>query len=212
MHCFDYKDDRWLGDSRFPAFEAIDPWLVMVREIAENAPVIARFSAQELRARWLDNAAAIAVADHHILSYTSLIPIEAGSVPFNVLEASSGWTHPMIRRQGIQVTLRRHLYHDFSSALLLSYCVGVGASLVLKKLGWRLVGWDDYPNVSELVGHISGKHLVHRLGDRVDLGSRIPYNGSLDSGDAAGMHSWDSYLHLWVSDLARAKTAQMRNG
>lgn len=193
------------GESR-PVFRDIGRWHALASDLSADSPAVARFSAEELQARWLDGMACIATDTTNIVAYTSLIPVESEHTVYlgrRVFEASSGWTLPGFRRKQLQCIMRQRFYLSFGNDLLISFCMGMGASMVLQKIGWSLVDWDPNEGIAPLIGEVRDGALYHRLGDSVNLSGRMPYQRKEHSGSMA--HPWDSYLHLWVSDRSLAK-------
>lgn len=207
---FDLRHNRFEAAQQHPAFNHPQPWRDLHHRLGSDSPLLARFPARELQRRWLAGQAAIAVDRVQVVAYTSLIevPLALDQNPVRVFEASSGWTMPGFRRKGLQVRMRRHLYQGHRDDLMISFCVGVGASFVLRRLGWQLYSWPDRLGVSDFIGQVDGGRLHHRLGDAIDLGGREPLRlgGPLD----LDRHDWDRYLHLWVSDADRATRLRER--
>ncbi len=197
------------GEER-PAFRTDLVWDELKVAIAADSPLLARFPAEELRKRWLEGMAIIGVDLTRIVAYTSLVqvPLDLPDTETRVYEASSGWTLPGWRRRGFQVRMRRELYKDKGNALMISFCVGIGASFVLRQLGWQLYSWPDHLGVSDFIGKVEGGFLHHRLGDAINLGGRKPFRMT-DPIDL-DKHDWNRYLHLWVSDVAKAAALRER--
>ena len=177
----------------------IDPWEAARYYMSKDSPRVARFNAATLQSRWFDGRAAVTLDRSEIVAYTSVIEIEPMTSPVRRLfEASTGWSAPGYRRAGAQVQMRRRLYEPLGDALLVSFCIGRGASDVLQRLGWSVVSWHHPSQVSKLIGEVVGSTLHHRLGDDLDLGSRTPFVGTHEHLTDADL---DNHLFVWVSDL-----------
>lgn len=207
---FDLRHGRFESGDQHPAFRHPAAWQTLHRQLGNDSPMLARFPAEELQRRWLAGLAVIAIDLTRIVAYTSLVevPLALTDNPTRIFEASSGWTMPGYRRKGLQVRMRQQLYRDHSNDLMISFCVGTGASYVLQRLGWQLYSWPDRLGVSDFIGRVENGFLHHRLGDAIDLGGRDPFRliGPL----VLQQHDWERYLHLWVSDPAKATRLRER--
>lgn len=208
MHVLDVRHQIFESAGDSARLRDIAFWKELRANMDISLPGFARFTPQELRRRWLEGQAVVAVDLTQIVAYTSVVPVPIGLPDTRVFEASSGWTRPGWRRKGLQVRLRRHLYRDMDDALLISFGVGLGAAYVLRELGWNLYSWPDKLGVSDFIGKVADGKLHHRLGDAIDLRGREPFRFS-DPVDL-DHHDWDRYLHLWVSDAERAARLRQR--
>jgi hypothetical protein len=194
------------------------PWLRMKREIEETAPHINNYTDRQWREFFASGHAAIVVAGRHIIAHVSLIDLTplsrrqraVGSVGqawpwLGVWESATGWTHPNLRRKGLQRFLRKHLYKRAPAQdLLVSYCIGTSASPVLSGLGWVVVPWSQFSVVSALIGHVDSEGVRLYQGVHRTFSGRDLYQGFGRYPDAKPLHDWEACVHLWVSDAAKA--------
>lgn len=196
-------------------------WQTLAAAIALEASLTA-YPAPVLANRWQQGYAATAIEAGEIVSYTSVVPVyseasrrrlgaiigvEAGQMPaIDLFEFATGWTRPDCRRKGISLQLRQKLLKRFSSlnCLHISVSIGLGASPILERLGWRLVGWSDIPFVTSLIGvPMAG------LEDKIGVGWSPPpelkrYEGAHLSPRQDTGHPWAEFCHFWLSNPALA--------
>ncbi len=188
------------------------------------------YPGQILAERWQQGLASIAVKDNCIISYISLVPvlcrgtwptlcadmdIDLGAAPdLDVYGGATGWTHPAWRQKGISTQLRRPLYERLSAPNRLYICltVGMGASPLLAKLGWRIVAWSQMPYVGALMGvPVTGFESL--VGSAWWAPPDIErYEGPHIVPGQDGGHNWPRFYHLWVSntDVAADMDKQLR--
>lgn len=197
-------------------------WAQLAADIGREASLTA-YSAEQLAFRWEQGCAAVAVCRELIVSYTSLVPVfdtdtradlsqrlglpVAQLPPVDIYEFASGWTHLDFRRRGISLHLRRHLLarFDHPDILQVSISIGLGASPVLERMGWQIIGWEQIAWVSSLIGlpaAAAGDHLDHGWQPPAELKR---YNGEHIVPSQAKTHPWDRYCHFWVSNPALAR-------
>jgi hypothetical protein len=199
-----------------------EPWQRMKREIEETAPLINNYTDRQWQERFARGHAAIVVAGRQILAHVSLIDLTplsrrqraAAHVGqawpwFGVWESATGWTHPDLRRKGLQRFLRRLLYERAPSQdLLVSFCIGTAASPVLSELGWAAAPWSEFPIVAALMGGLEAGGLRLYQGSYRSFGNRKLYLGSGRYPDAKPLHDWETCVHLWVRDAAQAQACE----
>ena len=195
-------------------------WLRFTEGVHRESHLVS-YDTSVLQERWRNGRAAIALDGDEIISYVSLIPIiehemlsllsdhvGVSSCEFTNItldRSATGWTHPAWRRLGLSFQLRQHLdaFHDRPFHFYLSICRGLGASYVLASLNWQLIGWNEIPFLSSLIGfpaldNASNPSLSQKT---VDL---IPYQGPHIPIADLSTHSWDEYCHFWISDRTLA--------
>jgi hypothetical protein len=180
------------------------------------------YPGQVLAERWQQGLASVAVKDDCIVSYISLVPVlcqetwpafctEMGidlytAPAIDVYGGATGWTHPAWRQKGISTQLRLPLYERLSAPNCLYICmtVGVGASPLLAKLGWRIAAWNQMPYVGSLMGvPITGfENLVGSAWWAPPDMTRYEGPHIVPGQDTA--HDWPRFYHLWVSNAALA--------
>jgi hypothetical protein len=180
------------------------------------------YPGQVLAERWQQGLASVAVKDDCIVSYISLVPVlcqetwptfctEMGidlcaAPDIDVYGGATGWTHPAWRQKGISTQLRLPLYERLSAPNCLYICmtVGVGASPLLAKLGWRVAAWSQMPYVGSLMGvPITGfENLVGSAWWAPPDMTRYEGPHIVPGQDTA--HDWPRFYHLWVSNAALA--------
>lgn len=196
-------------------------WQTLAESIAQEASLTA-YPAPVLARRWQQGYAAVAIEADEIVSYTSVVPVfsetsrpqlaaligvEAGRMPaVDLFEFATGWTRPDCRRKGISLQLRQKLLERFSrpNCLHISISIGLGASPILERLGWQLVGWSKIPFVTSLIGVPTAG-----LEDKIGLGWSPPpelkrYEGEHLSPRQDTAHPWTEFCHFWVSNPALA--------
>jgi len=197
-------------------------WTQLAADIGREASLTA-YTAQQLAHRWEQGCAVLAAYDGRIVSYTSLVPVfnadsrarlsqllnlPADQLPaVNVYEFASGWTHPDFRRRGISLQLRRCLLARFDrpDILQVSISIGLGASPVLERMGWQIIGWQQIAWVSSLIGLPAAA-----AGANINRGWQPPaelkqYNGAPIIPSQTKTHPWSRYCHFWVSNPALAR-------
>lgn len=203
-------------------------WQSLAVSIAQEASLTA-YPGPVLAHRWQQGYAAIAIESDEIVSYTSVVPVysetsrrqlaaligvEAGRMPaVDLFEFATGWTRPDCRHKGISLQLRQKLLERFSrpNCLHISISIGLGASPILERLGWQLVGWSKIPFVTSLIGVPTAG-----LEDKIGLGWSPPpelkrYEGEHLSPRQDTGHPWPKFCHFWVSNptLAGALNQQL---
>ncbi len=216
-----YSPQKYVELSPYPADIAPLLWAQLAADISREASLTA-YSAEMLSHRWQQGYAAIAVCREKIVSYTSLVPVFNADTrthleqllnlpadqlpPIDMYEFASGWTHVDYRRKGISLQLRRHLLTRFDrpDILQVSISIGLGASPVLERMGWQIMGWQHIAYVSSLIGLPAAA-----ASDHLDHGWQPParlkqYNGDHIVPSQAKTHPWNDYCHFWVSNPALA--------
>lgn len=194
-------------------------------ELAEHIgkePSLRPCSPEVLRDRWRRGHAAIAVRDHRIVSFISLVPVltdhtwaqiskelgvPASARPsIDMYGSSTGWTLPEWRNKGISQQLRAPLLDRFSNPCWLSIgvTVGFGASALLSRFGWTIAAWSEFP----FIGSMAGMPL-NGFEDGVGNAWQVPmgmtqYEGEHIPADQFSIHPWKRYCHLWYSRLPLA--------
>ncbi len=197
-------------------------WQKMAANIAYEESLTS-YPADALSNRWQEGRAAVAIKDNEIVSYISLILVfsqatrlelskQIGVAPdcmpnTDLYESATGWTHPAWRRKGISLQLRRQLLKRFNdpNCLYITIAVGLAASPVVARLGWRLVSWGEIACVSSLVGlpRTSAAGKISRTGRQLPPGMKL-YAGKHITPDRQTTHPWQHFCHFWVSNLPLA--------
>ena len=196
-------------------------WQALADSIARETSLTA-YPPQVLKKRWQQGYAAMAINEGEIVSYTSVVPVfstatrpqlsailglEAARMPpVDLFEFATGWTQPDYRRKGISLQLRQKLLGRFSgpSCLHISISIGLGASPILERLDWRLIGWSNLAFVTSLIGVPTAG-----LEDKIGVGWSPPaelkrYEGEHLSPRQDQDHPWAEFCHFWVSNPALA--------
>ncbi|TVR20629.1 MAG: hypothetical protein EA396_10210 [Anaerolineaceae bacterium] len=195
-------------------------WQNLAANVAQEA-ALSPYPARVLAARLTAGRAGVVWSpdDRQIVHYSSLIQVidaeirlrMAGAVgitlpPIDIYEGATGWTHPDWRGRGLAMFFRRTLYAAFRtpSAFIMTMTVGIGASPLLLKLDWRLVGWDHLPYLSSLFAWRQDDGAMRHVGPGWEVtAGKVPYLG--DHVHRLDAHDWPRYYHLWVSDWPVAR-------
>lgn len=199
-----------------------EAWRELARNVAREEN-LRPSTAGVLSGRWQQGLASVAVRDGQILSYVSLVPIlyedtrprfsaeigvDVDRIPdMDMYGSSTGWTHLDWRRKGINSQLRTPLYRRCLGpcCFYIGVTVGLGASPVLVKFGWRIMAWSEIAYASGLAGV-----AIANSEDQVQSGWRVPpgmdpYEGPHVSPDQDPDHDWSRFCHLWVSNVSMAR-------
>ena len=196
-----------------------DIWKRLDYDILKTSPKIRKYTSFELQERWQRGHSAIAIHQKNIISHVSAIDILPAArhqyiesalgiylgMQDDIWESATGWTLPSFRNCRIQLQLRQKLYQRFAKyPLLVGFCFGVGASIVLKKLGWSLVSWERIKFLSLLLGYWSENKFYHHRGHTIDLDGKYPFLQDKKNSETELSHDWNIFFHLWVNDVKAA--------
>ncbi len=174
--------------------------------------------AATLAGRWRRGEGAVALEHGRIIGHTSIVEIfcetnrahfaqalglDATQLPgIDVWKLATSWTAPQWRRRHIQTQLTAMLQSRCAQkCLFTAVAIGLAGSPMIAEFGWRIIGWNDAPFTSSLIGiPISG------YADRVETRWWPPpdvvrYNGPHISPHDDHGHDWAHFGHLWVSSI-----------
>jgi hypothetical protein len=195
----------------------LETWQTLADNIALE-PGLSHYQAETLANRWTEGRMAIALADDQIVTTISLIPIFTPTVSARLLaalplspaevstvemyESATGWTHPAWRQRGNSLQLRQALLAQFArpNRFFISATIGLGASYVLPRLGWRLVSWGAAPFTTALMG-LPTPDLTTKFTVKSRQPAHLkPYLGPHTTPQENQTHLWADYCHFWLSD------------
>jgi hypothetical protein len=206
----------------------VSAWQEFAHTIAHEKS-LTPFSAEVLAERWQRGYSAVVVEKGRILAHASCLPIyfdasrarlavQAGVKPIalpqvDVYETLTGWTDPSLRGQRIGFQLQHHLMQRFigPNCLAVGVTVGLGAGLILARLGWQVLGWQRAAYLSGLLADADANCCDGQIRGWHPQGV-IPYDGDPVSPLPDGDHPWQAFCHLWVSDMQMASTLDRRFG
>ena len=200
------EDEEWEDFSRY----------IMVYE-----KDVRGFSAEELRYRWENHHAAIAVSEHNeIISYSSVLPaydtkikkaisqntdIKINLLPnFTIYESATGVTKQDWRRKGINIKLLENMveFHKNESSTFLMICFGFAASPLVEKLGWKLSAWRENQYVTSLLAWAEEEKIYKTNYGFLPHKDKHLYDGKHLTPEDFPYHNWKNFLHLWIEDLS----------
>jgi hypothetical protein len=207
-----------------PISEAM--WQAMADHIAqETAGGLRPTPANVVAGRWQQGNAAAVIYDGCIIAYASLVPIlcstnqhkftqalgtalDLNQLPaVNVYKLATVWTLPIWRRKGIHLQLIPALLKQGNSTreyLHTAVAVGLAGSPMMAALGWQIVGWNELPYASSLIGFpVKGFEALVELPWWPPAGMQ-PYNGPHIDPRQNTSHNWGRFCHLWMANVPRA--------
>ncbi len=203
-----------------------DPQLIISNQTWENLskeickePKLINCSAKTLKKRWLNGQAACAIYNEEVVSYISyvssfstnfkqslaaILNLDYYSFPkCDVSQFVTGWTKPGWTNKGIYSFLNKELSLNSNhfEQVRTSYCLGLAASPVFKKMEWKIASWNSFPFVGSLGGWIENGEMFIVHENFKDSTTVRPYCGDDFPLSEYQSHDWDKYCHLWIQDL-----------